>query len=48
MKKEIVSRGVDIMKFNRIFNDKILYDRDEGEDFDERIAIYTDLVNKLL
>ena len=47
MKKEIVSQGVDIMEFDRIFNNKMLYDRDEYEDFDERIATYTALVDKL-
>ena len=47
MKNAEVATGVEIMEFNAIFKKKYLYDRDEDEDFDERIAIYTELVNNL-
>jgi len=47
MKNIEVATGAEIMEFNAIFKKKYWYDRDEDEDFDERIAIYTDLVNNL-
>jgi hypothetical protein len=47
MKNAEVATGAEIMEFNAIFKKKYWYDRDEDEDFDNRIAIYTDLVNNL-
>jgi hypothetical protein len=47
MKDAKVATGAEIMEFNTIFKEKYLYDRDEDEDFDDRIAIYTALVDKL-
>jgi hypothetical protein len=47
MKNIDVATCAEIMEFNAIFKKKYWYDRDEDEDFDERITIYTDLVNKL-
>jgi hypothetical protein len=47
MKEANVATGAEIMEFNANFKEKYVYDNDEDEDFDERIAIYTALVDKL-
>jgi hypothetical protein len=47
MKNAEVATVDEIMEFNAIFKERYLYDRDANEDFDERIAIYTALVDKL-
>ena len=47
MKNAEIATVDEIMEFNAIFKERYLYDRDANEDFDERIAIYTALVDEL-
>jgi len=47
MRNAEVATVDEIMEFNAIFKERYLYDRDADEDFDERIAIYTALVDEL-